>query len=251
MGNSIVNEARNRFDAELHTEEYKKIHSDDAHLQSLLQLFEIRDAGKYFDLGTGNGYVAFEAAKQYPKCSFTGIDIANESIAKNNTIAEETGMKNIRFISYDGIELPFMNEFFDGGVSRYAMHHFPDINKSIAELNRVLKINGFFILSDPKTYDEDINGFIDSYQKMNPDGHVHFYREGEIDASFANKGFVKEKSFISHVTYPRIYDENYQSLLASEHAELLEKYKIRIEDNLIYITVECMNSFYRKISNIG
>ena len=34
-------------------------------------------------------------------------------------------------------------------ISRYALHHFPDIQKSISEVSRVIKPKGFLFISDP------------------------------------------------------------------------------------------------------
>ncbi len=205
---------------------------------------------KYFDLGTGNGYVGFELAKRYQRTSVIGIDIAVNSIDKNNKIARESNLNNIGFISYDRVSLPFEDQFFSGGISRYAIHHFPKINKTVKELNRVLRLGGFFIFSDPKTFDVDTNNFIDKYQQLKLDGHVHFYREDEIDTLFRSLGFVKEISFTSYLTYPRDMDNRYKELIDSEEPVIHHQYKIRIEGDLIYLTVECMNRFYRKISHL-
>lgn len=249
MENQIVREARNRFDPELHTEGYKSIHGDDSQLDSLIQLADVKDHGIYYDLGTGNGYVGFEIVKRYKNSSVVGIDITIDSIAKNKEIAESEGFKNIDFINFDGINLPFDNLYFDGGVSRYALHHFPDIEQSIKEIRRVTKNNGFFILSDPKTYDDDNQNFVDRFQKLKPDGHVHFYQEGEIDSLFQKHGFIKVNSFRSFITYPRDIDERYQSLLDNESKEIIKKYRIKIEEHQVFITVECMNTCYLKSDN--
>ena len=246
MENQIISNARNRFDQELHTDQYKRLHCDDSQLELLIQLFEIKKNGRYFDLGTGDGYVGFELARQNKHCSFVGVDITVEAISKNKEIAKNGKIKNVEFINYDGFSLPFESQHFDGGISRYAVHHFPDIEISVKEIGRVIKSNGFFILSDPKTYDIDLKGFIDKFQKLKPDGHVHFYKEKEIDSLFYKFGFIKESSFRSYFTYPRTYDKRYQFLLDKENEEIIKKYNIRIDGLVIYITVECMNVFYRK-----
>lgn len=136
----IIEQARNRFDPELHTDEYKKIHSDDDQLHQLIDLFEVKGNERYFDLGTGNGY----------------------------------------------------------------------------------------------------------FQQLKPDGHVHFCREDEIDDLFRKNGFHKEKSFVTYATYPRHLDDKYLDLLNAEEKAVHEQYAIRIDGDLVYITVECMNCFYRK-----
>lgn len=48
-------------------------------------------------------------------------------------------IRNISFISYNGIDFPVADSEFDMVISRYALHHFPDIQKSISEVSRVIK----------------------------------------------------------------------------------------------------------------
>ena len=42
----------------------------------------------------------------------------------------------MKFIDYDGIEFPFADNTFDCVVSRYALHHFPDIEKAFSEIKQ-------------------------------------------------------------------------------------------------------------------
>ncbi len=52
----IIEAARKRFDAQLHTAKDKRIHADNEQLAKLVELVDIQRK-KYLDLGTGN--VAF------------------------------------------------------------------------------------------------------------------------------------------------------------------------------------------------
>jgi predicted O-methyltransferase YrrM len=58
--NEIIKSAGKRFDSQLHTEEYRKIHSDSEHLENLIRLIDIKDNKSYLDIGTGNGYSFLE-----------------------------------------------------------------------------------------------------------------------------------------------------------------------------------------------
>ena len=53
----IIDQAGKRFDRELHTDDYRRIHADDEHLNLLLGMLEIGPGEKYMDLGTGHGYL--------------------------------------------------------------------------------------------------------------------------------------------------------------------------------------------------
>jgi SAM-dependent methyltransferase len=245
-GREIIQAARRGFDGKQHDDEYRHIHSDAEQLEGLLGMLEPREGESYLDLGTGNGYVAFELAKRHPEVRVRGLDIAEESIRKDAELAKGLGLGNLDFLSYEGLALPFAEGEFAGAVSRYALHHFPDIRGTLGELGRVIKEGGFFLLSDPRSFDEDAGGFADKFQSLLPDGHVHFYRRAEIEALFAEFRFVAEREFPSSVRYPRKIDDRYRELLARSRRETLDLYGIQIEGDEIYIKVEVMNLFFRR-----
>jgi ubiquinone/menaquinone biosynthesis C-methylase UbiE len=246
MEKEQIEKAKQKFDSILHTDEYKKFLCDEKHFKKLLNLFELKPNCRYLDLGTGSGFLAFALAEKNKKILVEGLDIVENSIIKDNQIAEEKGLNNVKFKTYDGFDFPYPDGFFNGGISRYALHHFPNINHSIREINRVLKKDGFFILSDAKTYDIDSEGFIDEFQKFLEDGHNHFYYENELLELFKNQGFIKEKIFHSYVRYPRKHNKRYQNLINNESKEVVKKYKMEIVDDNIFMTVQIMNILFRK-----
>ena len=81
---------------------------------------KIREGIKILDLGTGSGYLSFPIAKNNPGCEVVGLDIVSEVLKANRARADEEGMKNLSFVSYDGIDFPFEKDFFDLVVTRYA-----------------------------------------------------------------------------------------------------------------------------------
>ena len=243
----IIARARKRFDSELHTDDYRRIHADDEHLNLLMDMLEIRPGKKYMDLGTGNGYLAFEMARRFPNIQITGVDIAKEAIRRNQRLQREGKIDNLAFMAYDGIKFPMEDGSYRGIISRYAFHHFPDPVNSIQEMYRMLDNQGFVIISDPRTHDEDAHGFVDQFQKLKQDGHVHFYRQEELDDVFWQGGFIKENQYQSECTYPRDLDSRYEQLLMKTPKEMLEKYQVVVDDTAVLITVAVINSMYRKV----
>ncbi|MEJ2607869.1 MAG: class I SAM-dependent methyltransferase [Anaerolineales bacterium] len=246
MENEQIESAKRKFDPILHTDAYRRIHSDEAHLEKLLDLFELQPDGRYLDLGTGNGYLAFALTEKNEAAFIEGLDIVEGSIVQNQRIAHEKGFDNVKFQTYGGVDFPYPDGFFSGGISRYALHHFPNVRRSIGEIYRVLQENGFFILSDAKTYDIDRDGFIDAFQKFLEDGHEHFYYEQEIIELFKDRGFAEEKAFHSHIRYPRRFDERYRELIDNASEEVVDKYEIEVVDDLVFVTAQVMNIFFRK-----
>lgn len=242
----IIEDAKKGFDRYLHTGDYVKIHADSEHLESLIELIDVRKNKKYIDIGTGSGYIAFELAKRYPEILVLGIDIAENAIKKNLKIKNERKLTNLDFLPYQGTDIPLESNSTFGIISRYALHHFPNIEVSVNNFYRILEPGGFVITSDPVTYEEDTTHFIDKFQKLKKDGHVHFYKEAELIDSMKNEGFDVSNKFYSNLTYPRPYNEDYEKLFNKTPDEILRKYNIHIKDQDVYITVKVLNIMFRK-----
>jgi len=244
-GRDTIQAASDRFDRDLHTENYHKIHSDDTQRDKLVGMMETVPDRSYLDIGTGNGYMALAMARRFPECRITGLDITPNALRENTRLAEAEGIRNLFFCRYNGLDLPFDDKTFDGIVSRYALHHFPAIGDSLDEIRRVTRPSGYFLLSDPVTLESDTENFVDRFQSLLPDGHVHFWRRREIIELFGSRGFTVEKEFFSSIRYPREMDQKYQALIGDTAGEILRDYQIGVEDNKIYITVSVMNILFR------
>ena len=79
--------------------------------------------------------------------SVVGLDIVANTITRNAEQAKNQGLSNLLFVSYDGEHFPFEDEVFDLFVTRYTLHHFPEIEKSLMEVSRVLKPCGRLFIS--------------------------------------------------------------------------------------------------------
>ena len=141
---------------------------------------KISDEIRILDLGTGSGYLSFPIAKNNPGCDVIGLDIVNAALEANRTRADVEGIKNLSFVSYDGIDFPFEDDSFDLVVTRYALHHFPDIEHSVGEVSRVLKNGGKFFISDPCPNECDSKRFVDDYMRLTPIVHVKVYRRRQL-----------------------------------------------------------------------
>ena len=118
---------------------YNRQTQDSDHMEKILRFVKIRGRMRILDLGCGSGYLAFPMAKNNPDIEVIGLDIVSDTLRANRSRANKEGIKNLTFVSYDGIDFPFEDDSFDLVVTRYALHHFPDIEHSIGEMSRVLK----------------------------------------------------------------------------------------------------------------
>ena len=217
-----INDTRKGFEESFATGDfYNRQTQDTEHLEKILGFLKISDGMRILDLGTGSGYLSFPIAKNNPGCDVIGLDIVNAALEANRTRADVEGIENLSFVSYDGIDFPFEDDTFDLVVTRYALHHFPDIEHSIGEVNRVLK-----------------NG-----------GHIKFYTKEEWDAICSRQGLVTVDSFDSSIRFPKKKDTalGYEEVLEKHDKAVIESYDLVETDTELYITERVNNILFKKI----
>lgn len=227
---------------------YNKQTQDENHLKNILDFLPLKAGMKILDLGTGSGYLSFPIAKKYPNISITGLDIVEKALEVNRFKANEEDIKNISFISYNGIDFPFDDSEFDMVISRYALHHFPDIQKSISEVSRVIKPKGFLFISDPTPNVNDSSRFVDEYMQLKKDGHIKFYTKDEWIQMCEKYGLQFKQSFDSTIRFPKKKETAYgfDELLKKHDRKIIESYEIEVVGNEIYITEQVNNMLFCK-----
>jgi SAM-dependent methyltransferase len=241
-----VDQAKKGFERDLFAPGYAQIISDEEHLAGLIRLSDLRSGKRFLDIGTGSGYVAFELLRRNPEISVVGIDIVEKIVEANNKKARENGSARIEFINFDGMNLPFPDGRFYGIISRYAFHHFPRPALSAAGIFRILEPGGWCIISDPMANSADDVDFINRFGALKDDGHVRYYRETELVGLFREAGLALDGKFVSAITFPRELDVRYTDLAAQTPRRIVDMYGIRLEKNLIYITMQVMNVRFRR-----
>lgn len=227
---------------------YNKQTQDEHHLKNILDFLPLKADMKILDLGTGSGYLSFPIAQKYPNISIIGLDIVEKALEVNRSVAKEKNIRNISFISYNGIDFPFADSEFDMVISRYALHHFPDIQKSISEVCRVIKQGAFLFISDPTPNVNDTSRFVDGYMKLKKDGHIKFYTEDEWLQICGKYGLQFKKSFGSTIRFPRKKDTafGFDELLKKHDKKIVEGYELEVVRNEIYITEQVNNILFCK-----
>jgi ubiquinone/menaquinone biosynthesis C-methylase UbiE len=99
------------------------------------------------DVGSGAGTATLEAARRIQVGGrVIGIDIAPGLVEIANRDAREQGLPVDCYVM-DAENLHLPDETFDVVISFSAIFHFPDPGRAIAEMFRVLKPNGRFVLT--------------------------------------------------------------------------------------------------------
>lgn len=242
-----IEKSKKGFEASFTEAEYYNRQTQDIeHLNRILDVLSIQEDDKILDLGTGNGYLAFAIAEKHPKTTVVGLDIVSKTLEQNKELALKQGILNLEFIDYDGMTFPFKSNTFNWIVTRYALHHFPNIQYTFNEIARILKPNGFIFISDPTTNSIDTNGFVDSYMQLKDDGHNKFYSLTEFIKFASNSKMEFKTSFITTIRFPRKIGDTYLDLLRKADDNIIQAYKIEIIKDECYITEDVLNMLFQK-----
>jgi len=100
---------------------------------------------RILDIGFGNGYLINLLAKKN-KSDFYGIEISEDMInvaSKRNSRYIENNKMHLLSGSADN--MPFKEDFFDKIYTVNTIYFWPDLDKGLQEVKRVLKKDGIFI----------------------------------------------------------------------------------------------------------
>ncbi len=114
-------------------------------------------AGIGLDVACGTGVVARSMAK---KINYVyGVDISMGMVQKAFDLSQKNTINNISFARCDSENLPFGDNFFDFVSCSGALHAFPNAEKALKEMQRVLKTGG--VLTIMALLQKNIHSVID------------------------------------------------------------------------------------------
>jgi ubiquinone/menaquinone biosynthesis C-methylase UbiE len=66
----------------------------------------------------------------------------------------------------DGMAIPFPNETFDAVIANHVLYHFPDQEKALAEINRVLKADGcFYATTNGENHQKELSQILSGFPR--------------------------------------------------------------------------------------
>lgn len=148
---SNQNEVRKNFGQRASDYRLSSTHGNPTDLERMINLIKPRSDASALDVATGGGHTAIALAK----CAnqVVAIDITPEMLAEAKTGASQAGISNITFRAEDVHNLNISDCQFDIVASRFAVHHFFDVNRALQEMCRVLKPGGKFYILDCSVID--------------------------------------------------------------------------------------------------
>ena len=129
------------------------------------------------DVGCGTAYL-IELLSKTHHAKHIGLDLSSEMIRQ----ASDKNIAGAEFVIGKSDELPFEDNTFDVVTCSQSFHHYPDTDKAMQEVFRVLKPDGIYILSDTgvgffKMLGVKVDNFI----------YTHFSNTGDCNVSYLNK----------------------------------------------------------------
>ncbi|GAB4238186.1 MAG: hypothetical protein Tsb0021_17940 [Chlamydiales bacterium] len=114
--------------------------------QKMLELFEQENIQAILDLGSGDGTIAVDLAKQGK--TVYALEISSEGVEKTKARAQEAHVPVQVFQQDMYRPLPFKDKSFDAVIAFQSLNHnvLQEIEKLFTEVTRILKRGGLFIV---------------------------------------------------------------------------------------------------------
>lgn len=190
-------------------------------MKQLKDFFADKSVSKILDTGTGTGDFIEVLKEVFPKAKITGIDPNTESL-------QEAAIKypELTFAEMNAEKLEFTDNSFDLASISMALHHLPDIQKSLKEMQRVVKPGGWIIVnelfSDNLNPAEEVHKMFHHFRSKIGVSHNETFKKDEIRAIVNASGIDIQFDFEYHL----------EPVLLTELNELekrVEKLKLHLE----------------------
>ncbi|HEX6923363.1 MAG TPA: class I SAM-dependent methyltransferase, partial [Bacillales bacterium] len=154
------------------------VHARGEDLKILLEMADVTGQEEMLDVATGGGHTANAFAPLVDKV--TAFDLTPEMLSAAEQFITGNGHGNVEFKQGDAEKMPFTDESFDLVTCRIAPHHFPNVEDFVAEVYRVLRRSGQFLLDDNiAPEDDEFDKFYNTVEKRRDYSHNHALKKTE------------------------------------------------------------------------
>lgn len=141
---------------------------------------------RVLDVGCGTGIFAAHLRAAFPKASIWGIDLVAGMLSKG-AARWRAHADRVLPVQADSERLPFGDGAFDVVTCANSFHHYPDQQRAVCEMRRVLRPGGRLILVDGYR-DAPWGWFIFDVCVAGVEGHVHHCSRRRVRDLFTNAG---------------------------------------------------------------
>jgi len=97
------------------------------------------------DLACGPGNFTRSIARCGAGIKVVGLDLSRQMLERAVQLTEEQNLPNVCYMRSNALDLPFNSESFDAVICCAALHLFTDYDQALAEISRVLRVEGEFV----------------------------------------------------------------------------------------------------------
>ena len=120
--------------------------------EKTMRRMDLRPGERILDLGCGSGWATRLLARMVGEGpegfgQVVGVDISDEMVRQARAASKE--FDNVMFVAGSAAQIPWEENFFDKALSVESFYYYPDQDRALAELFRVMAPHGrLFILSN-------------------------------------------------------------------------------------------------------
>lgn len=178
--------ARRRFDRWAGSYELDRRSRFNAKPQAeALAALSLQPGDRFLDVGCGTGAAVRTAATIAERA--VGADISPEMVGRARELAD--ALPRAEFFVADSERLPFPAGAFTALLCSASFHHYPDPERALAEMARVLAAGGRLAIADG-TSDRRASRVADRLLRRFDRSHIRLYRSDELVELAAAAGFT-------------------------------------------------------------
>lgn len=162
-------------------------HASGPDLAWLVEAVEPRPTDRVIDLGSGAGHAGLALAPHVARVD--AVDPTPEMHAVAARLAADRGVTNVVAVEASAGALPYPDATFDIAVSRFSIHHWPDVRGALREAARVLRPGGRVVLIDlVAPEDAHLDGLLNAVELLRDPTHGRTLRTTDWQAALAGAG---------------------------------------------------------------
>ncbi|MCD5322362.1 class I SAM-dependent methyltransferase [Pontibacillus sp. HN14] len=212
-------------------------HAKGEDLSLMVEWLEPKRSWKVLDIATGGGHVANQLAPHVK-----GVIVSDLTKSMLQAAASFLSLhENIEAVLADAEDLPFLDHSFDVVTCRIAAHHFPNPDRFVQEVGRVLKPGGAFVLIDNVSpEDKKKEDFYNHFEKKRDHSHQRALPISEWEMLLERSNLTIKKQSLRKKTLPfhewvcRMVEdeqerEEIHQLMVGADQELRDYYQMKVE----------------------
>jgi ubiquinone/menaquinone biosynthesis C-methylase UbiE len=163
--------------------------ADERGFQALVALSRVDGAARALDVACGPGFLTMALAGRCRQA--VGVDGTDVFLDHARGEAARRGIGNIAFTLGNVEQLPFPAAVFDVVVCRAAFHHFPRVDRVLAEMIRTATPQGRLVVADLLTAKDPAKArYHNRIERLCDPTHVRALPESEFEQLFAAHGLA-------------------------------------------------------------